>query len=75
MKYAIDRLEGDIAILENIVTKEKKEVPLSLLPANIYEKAIIREENNNYYQDIQTEKEREAMLREKLNRLKNLKKN
>lgn len=75
MKYAIDRLEGDIAILENIVTKEKKEVPLSLLPANIYEKAIIREENNNYYQDIQTEKEREAMLREKLNHLKNLKKN
>ena len=42
MKYAIDRIEEDIAILENLETKEKLEVALNLLPENAREQAIVK---------------------------------
>lgn len=73
MKYAIDRIEEDIAILENLETKEKKEVSLSLLPANIHEQAILTYQDNSYTLDSNLEEERKLKLRAKLERLKKLK--
>ena len=32
MKYAVDRIEDNIVVLENIETKEKKKVKKDLLP-------------------------------------------
>jgi len=43
MKYVIDRIENNIAILENIDSKEIKEIPKSLLPDNVKEGTILKE--------------------------------
>ena len=73
MKYAVDRIEDDIAILENLETKEKKEVSLSLLPPDIHEQAIVIYEKDSYFLDEEEELTRKKLLREKLERLKRLK--
>ncbi len=73
MKYAVDRIEENIAVLENLETKEKKEVELSTLPANIHEQAILLYENNSYIMSEREELSRKALLQEKMQRLKNLK--
>ncbi len=73
MKYAIDRIEEDIAILENLETKEKLEVALNLLPENAHEQAIVTYENEVFTLDEQTELSRKEALRAKLERLKKLK--
>ena len=46
--YSIDKIENNIALLENIKTKEKKEVSIYLLPENIKEGTIISYINNTY---------------------------
>lgn len=46
--YSIDKIENNIALLENIKTKEKKEVSIYLLPKNIKEGTIISYINNTY---------------------------
>lgn len=48
MKFAIDRIENNIAILENLDTKEKKEVNIKDLPSSIKEGTILSYENNTY---------------------------
>lgn len=70
MKYSIDRIEDKIAIIENIITGEKKEVNIALLPVNIKEGNIIKEQNNVYIRDIETEKTRRTNLIYKFNSLK-----
>ncbi len=73
MKFAVDRIEGDIAVLENIETKEKKEERLSSLPPNTHEQAILIYENGFYSLSNEEELSRKDALRAKLDRLKNLK--
>jgi hypothetical protein len=48
MKWAIDKIENNLALLENIETGEKKEVPTSLLPINIKEGSLLLEKENTY---------------------------
>lgn len=69
MKFAVDRIEGSIAILENIETKEKKPVDLISLPI-VKEKDILIFEDNLYRKDDQLREERMRKIREKLERLK-----
>ena len=73
MKYAVDRIEENIAIIENLTTKEKKEVPCKELPENIHEKAILRMENDTFILDEREELSRKEALRAKLEQLKKLK--
>ena len=70
MKYSIDRIEDKIAIIENIITGEKTEVNIALLPVNIKEGNIIKEQNSFYIRDIETEKTRRTNLIYKFNSLK-----
>lgn len=72
MKYAVDRIIDNIAVLENIETKEIKEVELSILPENIKEGNIVKEETT-YILDKEEENIRRQRIAEKLNRLKHLK--
>lgn len=74
MKFAVDSIVDEIAVLENIETKEKKEVNLSILPEDIQEGNILIFNNNNYIIDKQYESKRRESLREKLERLKALRK-
>lgn len=70
MKYCVDRLENDIAILEHLETKEIIEISINLLPNNIKENNIIVYDNNKYILDKETERERKKDLLSRFNKLK-----
>lgn len=74
MNYAVDRIDENIATIENIINKEKKEVPLELLPKNVKEGSIITLEGSTYILNSNEEETRRKIIEEKLNRLKNLNK-
>lgn len=68
-KYAVDRIEGDFAVLENIKTKEIKLVELLLLPV-VKEKDIVVYKDDLYMIDNEERRKRLATIEEKLNKLK-----
>lgn len=70
MKYAVDSIVDDIVLLEELTTKEKKWVDIIILPENIKEGSIISYENKKYILDLQLQKTREQIIKEKLERLK-----
>lgn len=70
MKYAIDRFENNLAILENLETKEIIEIDVKKLPSNICEGSILVEDNGVYVRDLSTEKARRDLIFEKFNKLK-----
>lgn len=70
MKYALDRIEEDIAILENIKTGEKRKISIFNLPQNIHEGTILKKENNTYLIDIQEEEKRRRKIQEKFKKLR-----
>lgn len=70
MKFAIDRIENNIAILENLKTKEKKEISIQLLPSDVKEGMIIIKNNNKYYIDKEEEIKRRKRIITMFNKLK-----
>lgn len=70
MKYAVDRIEDNIVVIEDINTKEKKEIEKSLLPQDIKEGRILTYENNEYKLDLTEEEIRRKKIQERFNRLK-----
>lgn len=70
MKYVIDRIENEIAILESLETQLKKELPVSELPEGIKEGNVLIYEKDSYTIDIQEEKERRESLKRKFDMLK-----
>lgn len=70
MKYAIDRIENNIVVLENIETGEITDVNKDILPSSIQEGNILIYYENKYYLDKEYEKLRRNMILEKFNRLK-----
>lgn len=69
MRFAVDRIEGEYAILENIETGEKREELLTFLPI-VKEKDILIFEDNLYKKDDAERQRRMEEIREKLERLK-----
>lgn len=69
MKYSVDRIENEIAILENLETKEIKEINKNLLPSPIHEGAILTLVDNQYKLD-EEEQNRLTSLKEKFNKLR-----
>ena len=69
MKFAVDRIEGEYAILENIETGEKREELLTFLPI-VKEKDILIFEDNLYKKDDAKRQSRMEEIREKLEKLK-----
>lgn len=69
MKFAVDKIEGNIAVLENLATKEKIEVELNSLPV-IKEGTVLVFEDNLYKINDKERRERMKMIMEKLNKLK-----
>ena len=69
MKFAVDRIEGKYAILENIETGEKREELLTFLPI-VKEKDILIFEDNLYKKDDAKRQRRMEEIREKLEKLK-----
>lgn len=73
MKYAVDEIIDDIAVLENIDTGEKAEVSLGLLPSDIKDGTIISFVDGKYHIDLDEEMLRKQRIIEKMRLLKNLK--
>ena len=70
MKYALDRIEENIAILENIETGERRKISIQHLPPNIHEGTILKEKNNTYTIDIQEEEKRRKLIEDKFKKLR-----
>ena len=70
MKYAVDRIEDNIVVLEDINTKEKQEVKKELLPSNIKDGTILIFENNEYKLNLNEEELRRKKIQERFNRLR-----
>lgn len=70
MKYAIDRIEDNIVVIENIKTNEKIELLKEQLPENIKEGNILILENNEYKLDLNEEELRRKKIQERFNRLR-----
>ena len=70
MKYSVDRIENDIAVLENIETKEILEIEKKNLPKETKEGTILLFEAQQYKIDKVEEENRREFLKNKFNRLK-----
>lgn len=70
MKYALDRIEENIAILENIETGERRKISIFNLPQNIHEGTILKKENNTYLIDTKEEEKRRKLIEEKFKKLR-----
>ncbi len=70
MKWTVDRLEEDIAVLINDTTEEIKEVKKSILPSSIHEGSILNYINNEYIEDTEDEKNRRQSIQDRFNKLK-----
>lgn len=70
MKYAIDKIENGIALLENIKDGSKVELSIEELPSAIKEGMILNYENNRYSIDLVEEQKRRDSIKSKFNRLR-----
>lgn len=68
MKYVIDRIENEIAILEELNTKEKIEVEVSKLPHEIKEGIVLKKEEN-FIIDTEETLSREEDISERFKKL------
>ena len=68
-KYAVDRIEGEFAVLENLETKEIKLVELLLLPV-VKEKDVLVYIDNLYQIDDKERRKRLRIIRKRLEELK-----
>ena len=74
MKYAVDRIEDNIAVLENIETGELLEIRLNEIDDEIQETDILLFEDGKFIKDNEAKEERIMTLEEKFNMVKNIKK-
>lgn len=70
MKFAVDRIINNLAVLESLEEKTKKEVPLTELPEDLKEGNILVYENDIYTKDIVLEKERKSSIKSKFDMLR-----
>lgn len=70
MKYCVDRIEGEIAILENLTTNEIIEVSMEHLPKNVKETNILNLIDGIYTLDLKEEEQRKINIQSKFDRLK-----
>ena len=70
MKYAVDRIINNLAIIESLEDKIKKEVPLTDLPEDLKEGNILTYENNVYKKDEELEQKRRILIKNKFEMLK-----
>lgn len=68
-RYAVDRIEGKFAVLENIKTREIKLVELLLLPV-VKEKDIIIYKDGYYQVDDKERRKRLKIIEDKLKKIK-----
>ncbi len=68
--YAIDRIENNLVIAENLQTKEKIELKKEEFSFEPRERLIFSIENEKIIEKKEVEEDRRKLLREKMERLK-----
>lgn len=68
MNYIIDRLEGKMAVCET-ECKEMISIPRNLLPSQVKEGDIIREEEGRFFADEAATRDRRDKIRRKMEAL------
>lgn len=68
--YAIDRIEKNLVIAENLQTKEKIEIKIEKFSFEPREGLIFSIENEKIIEKKEVEEDRRKLLREKMERLK-----
>lgn len=69
MKYVIDKIIDNVAVLESLSDKTKIEVDILNLPKDIRDGTIVLFDNGKYIHDVGLEDERRKLLKSRLNRL------
>ncbi len=72
MKYSVDRIEDNIIILQDLDTKEIKEVSKKDISIRVKDGDILVYKDNKYKKDINLKEDRIKLIQEKLNKLKGL---
>ena len=70
MKFAVDKIDNGVVLLENIKDNSKVEVSLDKLPLDIKETDILVYKNNKYEKDDNEKEERLRLIEEKMNKLR-----
>ncbi len=70
MKYAIDKIENNIIVLENLNTKEITNINKNLLSFKVKEGDILVYQNNKYYLDNNEKEKRIKIIKEKFLKVK-----
>ena len=70
MKYAVDKIDNGVVLLENIKDNSKVEVSLDKLPLDVKETDILVYKNNKYEKDDNEKEERLRLIEEKMNKLR-----
>lgn len=74
MKYAVDRINNEVATLESIIDGSKTNIMIKDIPLDIKEGDILVFDGEKYFKDDKLKNERIKNIREKMNRLINIKK-
>ena len=70
MKYAVDRIEDNLVIIENLETKEIIEIGKDKLPEGIKDGTILIYEDEEYKLDLNEEELRRRQIQARFNRLR-----
>lgn len=70
MKYAVDRIENNIVVLESLEDQTKKEFSLAEFTFPVKEGNILLYENESYTLDIQEEQSRRETIKSKFDMLR-----
>lgn len=70
MMYSVDKIENDVATIENLLTKELINVKLKDLPNNVKEKDVLKYDGNSYMLDESLKEKRTRMLKDKMELLR-----
>ena len=70
MMYSVDKIENDVATIENLLTKELINVKLKDLPNNVKEKGVLKYDGNSYMLDESLKEKRTRMLKDKMELLR-----
>ena len=74
MKYAVDRIDNEVATLESIIDGSKINILIKDIPFDIKEGDILVFDGEKYFKDDKLKNERIKNIREKMNRLISIKK-
>ena len=69
MKFAIDRIEGNIAVCQNIENKEIVQIDVCNLPKEIKEGSVIFFDGKDYLLDEEEENKIRKRIQDKMNKL------